>query len=154
VSSRARGFQHQPSVFPSVFSNDIFRCLNARLPLDIWDLIYLLETSSLLSSEHFLLYLYPSYIVMIARWITNNNHLSSNLGVGISEGCFIFDLASLPLEVARLIEPTMCKKNGRRTSIIILYRKVPYCITIFWKGNDSLIELAGCRDKTNVYFTI
>jgi len=27
----------------------------------------------------------------------------SNLGVGISEGCFIFDFASLPLEVARPI---------------------------------------------------
>ena len=30
-------------------------------------------------------------------------HLSWNLGVGISEGCFIFDFASLPLEVARPI---------------------------------------------------
>jgi len=26
-----------------------------------------------------------------------------NLGVGISEGCFIFEFASLPLEVARPI---------------------------------------------------
>ena len=32
------------------------------------------------------------------------------LGVGISEGCFIFHLASLPLEVARPIQPTMCTK--------------------------------------------
>ena len=28
---------------------------------------------------------------------------SSNLGVGISDGCFIFDFATLPLEVARPI---------------------------------------------------
>jgi len=30
-------------------------------------------------------------------------HMSSNLGMSISEGCFIFDFASLPLEVARPI---------------------------------------------------
>jgi len=30
-------------------------------------------------------------------------HPRSNLGVGISEGCFIFHFASLPLEVARPI---------------------------------------------------
>jgi len=36
-------------------------------------------------------------------WITDHYHTCSNLGVGISEGCFIFDFASLPLEVARPI---------------------------------------------------
>ena len=36
--------------------------------------------------------------------------VSSNLGVGISEGCFILDFASLPLEVTRPIQPTMCIK--------------------------------------------
>ena len=35
---------------------------------------------------------------------------SSNLGVSISEGCFIFHFASLLLEVARPIWPTMCTK--------------------------------------------
>ena len=30
-------------------------------------------------------------------------HLSSNLGVGLPEGCFISDFTSLPLEVARPI---------------------------------------------------
>jgi len=35
---------------------------------------------------------------------------SSNLGVGISKACFIFDFASLPLEVARPILPTVCTK--------------------------------------------
>ena len=38
------------------------------------------------------------------------DHPGANLGVGISEGCFFFDLASLPLEVIRPIQPTMCTK--------------------------------------------
>jgi len=36
-------------------------------------------------------------------WIANHYHLSSNLGVDMSEGYFIFDSASLYLEVARPI---------------------------------------------------
>jgi len=39
----------------------------------------------------------------VACWITDHYHLSSNLGVGISESCFIFDFASLPSEAARPI---------------------------------------------------
>ena len=44
-----------------------------------------------------------SVVRLIVSWTTDHYHLSSNLGVGISEGCVIFDLASLPLEVARPI---------------------------------------------------
>jgi len=33
-----------------------------------------------------------------------------NLDVGISEGCFIFDFTSLPLEIAGPMKPTMCTK--------------------------------------------
>ena len=44
-----------------------------------------------------------SVVLLVARWTTNHNHLSSNLSVDISEGCFIFDFASLPLEIARPI---------------------------------------------------
>ena len=39
----------------------------------------------------------------VACWTTDHYHLGSNLGVGISEGCFVFDFASLPLEVDRPI---------------------------------------------------
>ena len=39
----------------------------------------------------------------VACWTTDHYHPCSNLGVGISEGCFIFDFASLPLKVARPI---------------------------------------------------
>ena len=39
----------------------------------------------------------------VTCWITNHYHACSNLNVGIAEGCFIFDFASLPLEVARPI---------------------------------------------------
>jgi len=39
----------------------------------------------------------------IACWITDFYHPCSNLGMGKSEGCFIFDCASLPLEVAQPI---------------------------------------------------
>ena len=30
----------------------------------------------------------------VACWTTEHNHPRSNLGVGIPEGCFIFDLAA------------------------------------------------------------
>ena len=46
----------------------------------------------------------------VACWITGQYHPCSNLGVGKSEGCFVFDFASLPLEVARPVWPTLCKK--------------------------------------------
>ena len=39
----------------------------------------------------------------VACWTTDHYDACSNLGVGISDGCFIFDFASLPLEVARPI---------------------------------------------------
>ena len=51
-----------------------------------------------------------SVVQLVARWTTNHYHLSSNLGRGIFQGCFIFDFASLPLEVARPIQPTVCTK--------------------------------------------
>jgi len=40
--------------------------------------------------------------------VTDIKYLSSKLVVGMSEKCLIFDFASLPLELARLIEPTLC----------------------------------------------
>jgi len=39
----------------------------------------------------------------VACWNTDHYHTCSNRGVGISEGWFIFDFASLPLEVGRPI---------------------------------------------------
>ena len=38
----------------------------------------------------------------VARWTTGHYHPCSNPGVGIFEGCFIFQFVSLPLEVAHL----------------------------------------------------
>ena len=52
-------------------------------------------------------------------WTTDHYHSCQNLGVGISEGCFIFDSASLHLEVARPIQPHRVHKSGRKTSITI-----------------------------------
>jgi len=40
--------------------------------------------------------------LVVACW-TDHYHPCSNLGVGISEGCFIFDFASLLLEITRPI---------------------------------------------------
>jgi len=37
--------------------------------------------------------------LLVACWTTDHYHLCSNLGVGISEGCFIFDFTSLHLGV-------------------------------------------------------
>ena len=39
----------------------------------------------------------------VACWTTAHYHRCSNLGVGISKGCFIFDFTALPSEVARPI---------------------------------------------------
>ena len=36
----------------------------------------------------------------VACWTTDHYHACSNPGVGISEGCFIFEFSSLPLDVA------------------------------------------------------
>ena len=36
---------------------------------------------------------------MVARWITDHYHMSMNLSMGISEGCFILDFVLLLLEV-------------------------------------------------------
>ena len=52
--------------------------------------------------------IYPLFVRLsglpVACGNTDHYHPCSNLGVGISEGCFIFDFASLlPLKVARPI---------------------------------------------------
>jgi len=39
-----------------------------------------------------------SVVKLLARWTAYHYHLSSNLVVGISEGCFVFEYASLPLQ--------------------------------------------------------
>jgi len=44
-----------------------------------------------------------SVVWLVARRIIDHNHPSSKRSVGISEGYFIFDVASLPLEVAQHI---------------------------------------------------
>ena len=46
----------------------------------------------------------------LACLITDYSHPCSNPGVGISEGCFIFDFASLHLEVARLFSLSSAQK--------------------------------------------
>ena len=40
-----------------------------------------------------------SVVQLVAHWTTDHYHLGSNLDVGIPEGCFMFDFASLTLEV-------------------------------------------------------
>ena len=72
-----------------------------RLLAVVFHLSHLIKINTLILS---------SVVQLVARQTTDHYHLSSNLGVGISEGCFIFDFASLPLEVARPIQPTMCTK--------------------------------------------
>ena len=55
----------------------------------------------------------------VACRTTYHYHPCSNLGVSISEGCFIFDFASLPLELAAHLA-YLVPKSGRKTSIIII----------------------------------
>jgi len=47
-------------------------------------------------------------VLEVACWTTDHYHPCLNPGVGIFEGCFNIDFASLPLEVVRPIYPTMC----------------------------------------------
>ena len=52
--------------------------------------------------------------IAVACWTTDHYHPCSNPGVGISVGCFVFHFVSLPLEVARPIQPTLCTKVAVR----------------------------------------
>ena len=67
-------------------------------------------------------------------WSTDHYHLSSNLGVGISEGCFIFDFASLPSEVHLAYH---VHKSGRKTSFIIIV--IIFFIIIIIRNQCSFI---------------
>ena len=62
----------------------------------------------------------PLIGLVIVCWTTYHYHRRSNLGVGISVGCFIVDFASLPLQVARPIYPTMFTNVAVKTSIMIM----------------------------------
>ena len=53
-------------------------------------------------------------------WTTDHYHLCLNLGMGISEGCFTFDFASLPLEVTQAHLAYHVHKSGCKTPIIII----------------------------------
>ena len=46
------------------------------------------------------LFMFKSNLCGLTGSALDHISLNSNLGMGISEGCFIFDFASLPLEVA------------------------------------------------------
>ena len=60
--------------------------------------------------------MYSSVVYFVALLITDHYHLSSNLVVGMSEGCFIFYFASIPFVYH-------VHKSGRKTSIIIFRLK-------------------------------
>jgi len=62
--------------------------------------------------------------------------------VSISEGCFIFDFAFLPLEVAR-------HKSGRKTSIIIIIILILF-IT-FTKSRNSPYKSGHSTKMTSVW---
>ena len=65
--------------------------------------------------------------------------------MGISEGCFIFDFASLPLEVARPIQPTMGTKVAvKHQSIIIITTIIIIIIIIITVSVNSNIDLISC----------
>ena len=57
----------------------------------------------------------------VVCWIIDHYHPSLNLGVGISEGCFIFDFASLLLGVTRPICPTMWTKVAVKQQYLQFY---------------------------------
>jgi len=79
-------------------------------------------------------------------WTTYHYHPCSNPGTGISEGCFIFDFASLPVH-----------KSGRKTSIIIIIsiltsrkRRIMYVTspkTYVKDGNRLFVYLQRTPDK-------
>ena len=64
-------------------------------------------------------------------WFAFIDNSINYFDVGISEGCFIFDFASLPLDVARPIEPIKCTiiiiitNNNNNVDLVL---KTPYNI--------------------------
>ena len=90
-------------------SKDVPRMISTVIPVSyIDDIINDLRRSV----ADFEVYILPIYIYIyigrlrglaVACWTTDHYHPCSNLGVGISEGCFVFNFASLHLEVARPI---------------------------------------------------
>ena len=59
------------------------------------------------------------------RWTKDHYHLNSNFGVGKTQGCFIFDLVSLPLEVSRPIWHNMCTKVALKHQSIMCQMDIP-----------------------------
>ena len=56
----------------------------------------------------------------VACLTTDRSHTCSNLGVGIAEGCFILDSASLPFGGRSAHLGYLVDKSGLKTSIIII----------------------------------
>ena len=58
-----------------------------------------------------------SVVQLVACWTTDHHYPCSNLGVGISEGYFICDFASLLLEVARPIQHKVAVRHQSSSSL-------------------------------------
>jgi len=62
-----------------------------------------------------------SVIYLVARWTIVHYYPSSNLGVVVFEGCFIFDFASLPLVVSAHLAWQVHKSGRKGPTIITSY---------------------------------
>ncbi|KAK2147741.1 hypothetical protein LSH36_538g01023 [Paralvinella palmiformis] len=83
----------------------------------------------------------------------------SNLGMGISEGCFVFDFTSLPLEVARPIKPTMCTKvavkrqsssSDKCSFIIGNYNHLSSVGPVKTSSNSVIVNIENCSTLVKV----
>ena len=76
--------------------------------------------------------------------------LCSNIGVGISEECFIFEFASLTMGVARLIQPAMCTTLAVRHQLSSSSDKTQINISqIIW--NTVLLTEAFDYPKSGIF---
>ena len=64
-------------------------------------------------------------VELVARWTTDHYHLSSNLGVGISEGGFFYDFASFPFGGRSAHLAYHVHKSGRKILVVNHHRIGP-----------------------------
>jgi len=72
-----------------------------------------------------MIYVDASVVYLVARWTTDHYHLSSNVGVDISEWCFIFRLRFITFGGRSSHLACHVHTSGRKTSIVIIMIYAP-----------------------------
>ena len=97
--------------------------------------------------------------IAVACWTTDHYDACSNFGVGISEGCFIFNFASLPISLSCAQNNNhhhrprrwkyfnhLCIHISRQFLLTHLLRGETYCISYSWKVSKDYFGLTQILD--------